>query len=41
MQRVGMADDYAGPRPALRVGLGNNALKTESGGLERYGALTH
>ena len=41
MQRVRMANDHSGPRPAGGVGLGDNSLEAESGGLERNGALSH
>lgn len=41
MQRVRVADDHAGPRPARGVGLSDYALEAESGGLERNGTLSH
>ena len=40
MQRVRVADDYSGPRPAGGVGLGDNSLEAESGGLEGNGTLS-
>ena len=41
VQRVGVADDDAGPGPARGIGLGDDALEAQAGGLEGNGALSH
>ena len=40
VQRVRMADDDAGPRPAGGIGLGDDAFEAEPGSLEGNGALS-